>query len=166
LWKILESADDKNINMKILITGIPGMGKTTIGEHFESNYSYKHFNFEDSSNVHFYTQGTASEFIQSLTNENVVATWGFRPFEDRQFVLDLKNIGFELIWFDGNRVAAFREFMRIKSQNEQAYYLQLYNIIASNIINIIQPITINTFNSEGEFRNKDEIAQAILGISS
>ncbi len=32
--------------MRFLITGVPGLGKTTVGNHLENKYSFKHIDFE------------------------------------------------------------------------------------------------------------------------
>ena len=74
----------------------------------------------------------------------------------------MKSKGFVVIWFDGNRPAAFREFMKRGTVSEAAFFHQMNNITSSNVVSVIKPFVISTFDDKGEFRDKGEIVKEIL----
>ena len=135
------------------------MGKTTIGDFFKDTRDYEHFDFEakeTSENLHKDTNGFIDKISQG---HSVVVTWGFQPYWHYQHVRRLINNGFKLIWFDGNRTIAYREYMRTKGDGE-AFYRQLNNITSSRIIDLLKPKIIDTFIN-GVFRDKEEIVNEI-----
>ena len=158
---------------RILITGIPGTGKTEIGEYFQSAHEYKHVNCEklrgeEELRVLIYRP---DEFIGPLLKEpkNVIVTWGFVPGKfEKDAVIRFKDTGFRLFWFDGNRPAALRVFLNREKYNpekkamELAFYCQMRNIMMSNIVEAINPFSINTFDEKGEFKSKNQIYNEII----
>ncbi len=108
---------------RLLITGIPGIGKTRIGKFLQKELSYRHEDIEE-------WQGRDEELCTGPENpdlelidlkirkfvedeSDVVAVFGFRPDSkvDIAIVERLKqNWNFRLFWFDGNRGAALREY--------------------------------------------------------
>ncbi|MFZ0996863.1 MAG: hypothetical protein WA416_20095 [Candidatus Sulfotelmatobacter sp.] len=99
----------------LLITGVPGTGKTTYGGMFATEFGFVHHDLEDQQTLNRFVANRA-QFIGELLNEkkNVVVTWGFAPDDEPSvsLVLQLRSAGFEWIWFDGNRPAALREFLK------------------------------------------------------
>ncbi len=146
----------------ILISGIPGTGKTKIGEKLALNYGFIHIDFEDEANLKSYYQNIQAYTDSLLKREKVVITWGFLPEEQAAHVLELKRRGFMLIWFDGNRPAAFREYMKRGTVDEIFFHIQMWRILSSNIIETIQPTLVNTFDADGNFRKKDDIIKESL----
>ena len=150
--------------LRLLIAGIPGMGKTDMGNYLQEHHGFKHVDMEVGGNIQSILT-TPDIFVnQLLQEEKIVLTWGFRPFEDAESVLDLKSKGFKIIWYDGDRESARREFTRRSpgESNERAYQYQLMRIETSKIVEQIDPIQINTFTEEGIFRGYDDIAEEIL----
>ena len=145
----------------VLITGIPGTGKTSIGNLLEEKYGYKHINFEDGASLNLFAQNP-DEFLRSnSTLKDVVITWGFVPVEIQiNYVQYLKQQGFKLFWFDGNRVAAFREYLNA-GRPENLFFLQMQRICDSDVINLIKPTIINTFDKDGRFRKRSEVIEEI-----
>jgi len=140
------------------------MGKTEIGKYLEKEHGFQHFDLEEPNNIHLYvnSNGNVSVLLKNINREKVVITWGFRPIDDIQYVLNLKSCGFKLVWFDGDRPSAFREFMKVKAAYEEAFYIQMINIIRSQVIDKIQPIVFNTFDENGNFKDKEAIAQELI----
>jgi hypothetical protein len=93
-----------------------------------------------------------------------VVTWGFVPDNQPsvELVLRFKNSGFKLLWFDGNRQAALRAFQgRAKSKSSSEaefywrmheFYLQMYRVETTNIIDTIKPTVIDPFDAQGNFK--------------
>ena len=91
-----------------------------------------------------------------------MATWGFLPIEQGGIVKLFKQKGFKVFWFDGNRPAALREFLKRGTVQEHLFYLQMLRIATSSIIDKIEPVIINTFDEHGDFKQPDEIVGKII----
>ncbi len=149
-------------NMKlILITGVPGTGKTSIGDYLKDKHGFKHINFEDGISLNQFISDTNAFLNGDCKISDVVTTWGFVPSSEQIQLVDLlKSKGFKLFWFDGNRLAAFREYLKA-GRLEKLFYLQMYRICESDVISKINRIIINTFDKDGVFRKKGEIVEEI-----
>ncbi len=148
----------------LLITGIPGTGKTTYGDKFAEEFGFLHRDLEDAQTLnHFFRN--PSQFIDELLNEerNVVITWGFGPDHEPSVsrVLQLRSAGFKWIWFDGNRPAALREFQKRATVPELDLYVQMYRIEKSRIVEQLRPIIISSFDDLGQFKPTKELLAEI-----
>lgn len=88
----------------LLITGIPGTGKTWYGDKFASEFGFVHYDLEDQRTLsRFATFGDLISELLSL-NRSVVVTWGFNPEDPPsiELIRQFRDAGFRLIWFDGN----------------------------------------------------------------
>jgi hypothetical protein len=66
-----------------------------------------------------------TQFIADIASQNrdTVVTWGFLPDQTQTaLVLQFRSTGFKLIWFDGNRPAALREFQKRATVPEALFY--------------------------------------------
>lgn len=139
--------------MKILITGIPGTGKTTTGNHLQDKYGFVHYDVESIQTL---------EGIENLQGENIVITWGFAPDgRDNLPIRNLQNLGYRMIWFDGDRVSARKAFNKRGDVPENLLDQQMERIDKMDI-NSFDPIIINTFDTKGNFLNKDDIIKKII----
>lgn len=146
----------------LLITGVPGTGKTTVGNYLQEKFGYNHIDFED-SNLFLKFESSPDTYIDELVSNKgkIVITWGFAPDEGGfQRVSFLMLKGFKIIWFDGNRVAAFREYLKA-GRPEEPFYFQMFRIENSKVIERINPLLINTFDESGHFRKLEEIVDEI-----
>lgn len=158
---------------KLLITGIPGTGKTKIGNYLSENFDFIHVDMEDKDKININKIYINPEiFVNDLVkiNKNVVVTWGFVPCEEQIAHVNLfKNKGFKLIWLDGDREAALREFTKRDSQSGEQYLrdqlnafnIQLDGIEKSNAVARIKPKIYNTFNAEHNFKDLTLISKEI-----
>lgn len=146
----------------ILITGIPGTGKTTVGDYLKKNHGFTHLNLEEVATLTLFSQNKIGFISNALKNNKTVITWGFMPYQQAEHVLEMRRRGFYLIWLDGNRISAFREFMKRGSVSESAFFHQMSNITSSKIIDVIQPKIVNPFDEAGEFKSIEEIVEKIL----
>jgi adenylate kinase family enzyme len=152
----------------LLITGIPGTGKTTYGDKFAKEFGFLHHDLEDQQTLNRFVANPA-QFIGELLNEkkNVVVTWGFGPDDEPSvsLVLQLRSAGFKWIWFDGNRPAALREFQKRATVQEIALYVQMYRVEKSRIVERLKPTVINPFDDRGQFKPTKELLAEIRARS-
>ncbi|CAN5748932.1 hypothetical protein BH11PAT2_BH11PAT2_01450 [soil metagenome] len=140
--------------MKILITGIPGTGKTTIGDYLESEKGFLHLNMERTSLEEM------TRFHESSA-PNKVITWGFVPIVQNADIKNLQELGYKMFWFDGNREAARREFIERGDVPEDLLDAQLSRIESLDL-SIFNPTLINTFDANGLFYTKEQIANMLI----
>ena len=161
----------------ILLTGIPGMGKTKIGNYLKDKYGFYHIDLEDSH------QNSSIEFIQySQTNlnpdqlvkeikdkgKNAVITWGFYPVVHDPLVLRLQELGVTMYWLDGDRDLAKEAWRRRdNSSPDELFDLQISRIDNHDIQGIFSPINIDTFDSSTKkHRDIEEIINEIFELEA
>jgi Uncharacterized conserved protein (DUF2075) len=156
----------------LLITGIPGTGKTCYGNKFAREFAFVHHDLEDqqTQTLSRFNADPAKFIEELLTQQNhVVVTWGFGPDCKRSesLVQGLRGAGFKWIWFDGNRPAALREFQKRATVQGRAaaqeidFYRQMYRIEESRIVERLKPIVINSFDDRGQFKPTKELLAEI-----
>lgn len=148
------------------IAGIPGTGKTTVGNHLFDKYGFKHLDVE----VVLQSPNPAQKVnlaIMEAKNNNIdlVITWGLQPGSDDNTILAIKNLGAKLIWFDGNREAARKVFLERNTVSGELLDIQMSKINSVDIVNIFDPIIFNTFDKNGDFLDKDEIVKQLLELT-
>jgi hypothetical protein len=145
----------------LLITGIPGTGKTTIGKYLEAHHGFMHVNREVHQPPAF--SADPKGFV-AAARQDVVATWGFRPKapDDLAGVEELRQLGFVGVWLDGYRPWALRQILAARPEKEWEFYLQMFNVTTSGIVDALGFPTVNPFTPEGEFRSKPDIARELL----
>jgi hypothetical protein len=146
----------------LLITGIPGTGKTCYGNKFAKDFGFLHYDLEKQDTLDRLNAGP-TQFIADIVSQNIdtVVTWGFAPHDPASVsvVLQFRNAGFKLIWFDGNRPAALRKFQKRATVTEELFYLQMYRIEASRVVDAIKSTIINPFDEREEFRPASELLE-------
>jgi len=147
----------------LLITGVPGTGKTWFGDKFAINFGFVHYDLEEQQTLNRLAANPAQFIAEIITrNENVVVTWGFLPDETQSAIVpQFRNSGFKLIWLDGNRPAALREFQKRNTVPEELFYLQMYRIENSRIVAHLRPFIINPFDAQGQFKPPSELLNEI-----
>lgn len=92
---------------------------------------------------------------------------GFVPDHELSLrsVLDFKDNGFKVVWFDGNRPAALREFIKRGTVAEVCFYVQMYKIESTNVIERIKPVIINPFDGHERFKPTAELLEEIRRAS-
>ncbi|HUC87560.1 MAG TPA: hypothetical protein VMR95_00220 [Candidatus Binatia bacterium] len=154
---------------KILLSGVPGTGKSAIAKHIESNYDYFHVDMEQENYEPIYQlEKDQKGFLGKLAvHDNVLISWGFRPFIDTEAVNYMREQGYSVIWLDGNRIASFREFMKREGNDpimEAKYYDQMRMVVVTGIVESLHPRIVNPFTDAGEFRPMDDIAKEIIEV--
>ncbi len=147
--------------MKLLITGIPGTGKTTIGNYFASAKGYEHFEIEAILKRHGSAGFPIIEAFIDRPSENKVVTWGFLPVVDDALVRRFQGLGYRMFWLDGNREAARREFLKRGDVPVIALDNQMAKIEKFDL-DSFKPIHINPFSKDGIFLEKEKIVEMIL----
>lgn len=153
----------------LFIAGIPGTGKTSIGNYLKEQHNFTHINMEDPPKDwpgDLEQQATKlRECCEKVTpDKKLVITWGFLP--DHANVLSVVKTILEyqplFIWFDGNRPAARREFVKRGTVQENLFNLQITRIDNTQIIRQLSPTLFNTFNADGIFLDKSFTVEALI----
>jgi len=133
-----------------------------------------HYDLEEQETLNRF-EGNPAQFIADAVaqNKNVVVTCGFAPDNEPSVaaVLRFRDAGFKWIWFDGNRGAALKMFearTKSKSRSDAEYYrrmhefyLQMYRIENSKVVERFQPTIINPFDGNWKFKLADRLLDEI-----
>jgi hypothetical protein len=142
--------------VKLLISGVPGAGKTTVASYLADRIRGRHLDLE------------ASRYRKPLISGSPsVISWGFAPHTDLALVAELRADGYQMIWLDGDRAASYRAYMAREKHDPDAeylYYSQMAMITGAAIVSRLRPLTINPFTG-GQFRPVAEIAEQILFLT-
>jgi hypothetical protein len=124
----------------ILVCGIPGSGKTKYCEWLEREKGFLHLDVDKLSDG----KGTPTKlalfgllnrdigaFISEVSKRDgsVVIDWGF-PMTSLPIVQLLRKLGFEVWWFDGDRLAAEQAFTNRGTVSLEAFRIQMKSIEA------------------------------------
>ncbi len=147
----------------LLITGIPGTGKTWYGDKFAEEFGFVHYDLEDAQTASRFAANPLQFLADAVGQKrSVVVTWGFLPDSTQTaLVLRFRAAGFKLIWFDGDRPSALRQFQKRGTVSEELFYLQMYRIEASKIVEQLKPTIINPFDDDGQFKPVEELLREI-----
>jgi hypothetical protein len=145
----------------ILIGGIPGSGKTWYGNFFAQHYGFVHFDGEDPV-LFDRIKDHPSDALKDMLKEagDVVLTWGFTPCGQADRVRMFMKHGFKVVWFDGNREAALREYVK-RGSPVHLFNLQMGRIGDPKFADSFEPIRINPFAENGEFKPPKVILEEI-----
>ncbi len=150
----------------LLLTGIPGTGKTTAGDYLADHHDFVHLDAE--AHVIQGLVRTWGEFLvkaRRLRDEgnNVVISWGFMPGTDDGTVRSLQKLGFTMVWFDGDRTAALREFLKRGTVTKELFDIQMAKVDSLDLDSFSSKL-INPFDAKREFLSKATIAKRLLTL--
>lgn len=150
--------------MKLLLSGIPGTGKTTVADYLAAQHGYEHTDMEAGNFAARTLLRAAPEaFLRALPG-NALLSWGFGPYEDRPSVEKILAAGFAFAWLDGDHTVSLRHFLARESGSpyqEAAYYGQMQMILATEVVSRTRPVVVNPYKGAG-FRPVAEIAAEII----
>jgi hypothetical protein len=150
----------------LLLTGIPGTGKTTLGNYLVEHHGFRHLDFETSTLPQFWQFGERGfrKQVAALKQQaqDTVVTWGFVPNSQLGMVKFMRSLGFEWIWLDGNRAAARRVFLARGTVSEELLDIQMEKIAAHVDLNALRPRIVNPFDEHGNFRPVERVVADVL----
>ena len=148
----------------LLVTGIPGTGKTCYGEKFAEEFGFLHYDLEEPQTFSRFAANPMQFIANALSqHKNIVVTWGFVPDNQPSVaaVLQFRNSGFKLIWFDGNRQAALEQFQKRGTVPDALFELQMKRIEDSKIIDRLAPAVVDPFDDRGQFKPPQQLLAEI-----
>jgi hypothetical protein len=155
---------------KILISGLPGGGKTRLGDTLAADHRFVHSDMEaDNWALAEEAHRAPEDFLRAFPDDrDVVLTWGFHPLASLQVVQVLVRGGFTPVWLDGNRAHFFASFMRREHGSpimEACYYQQLRRIDQAGVLEAIDWRIVDPFQPDGTFRPLGEVASEVIQVA-
>jgi hypothetical protein len=151
----------------LLFTGIPGTGKTTTAEYLVRQHGFTHFDRETFGQWPRYLRTlwirNLPLFIAWVTfwHRNVVISWGFLPSMDNHEIRQLIEQGFLMVWFDGEREVARREFLKRDTATEEEFDAQVLRIEGLRLESFPH-MKLNPFGTNRQFMNIEEVVNYLL----
>jgi len=141
---------------KILLSGVPGGGKTYTGADLQNRYGFLHVDMEeDSHRLAYECMKDPEKFLSRLpVQRDIVMGWGFNPFGCRDAVGQIIAYGFTPVWFDGSRAYFFSTFMKREKGSrvkERDYYMKMAEIIQTDIYDYFPWVRFNPYDLNGNF---------------
>jgi hypothetical protein len=154
---------------KILLSGLPGGGKTRLGNLLTADHGFSHTDMEADSWALMEAHRNPEAFLRSFPHDrDVVLTWGFQPLASLDVVKVLVRGGFTPVWLDGNRAHFYASFMRRERGDpimEALYHRQLGRITQARVLEAIDWRIVDPFEPDGTFRPPDEVAAEIIQVA-
>jgi shikimate kinase len=151
--------------IQVLLTGIPGTGKTTLGDYLRDHHGFVHVDAEQF--IQTALPGTTWQDFTDLlethraNGRDTVVTWGFMPPNDNDRVRDLQARGLRMIWLEGDREAALRLFNQRGSVPEELFHVQMARI-ANLDLAIFNPVRFDPFDGDGQPMSLPVLANRLL----
>jgi hypothetical protein len=155
---------------RILLSGLPGGGKTRLGDTLAADHGFLHADMEANGWVLTNEAHRDPEaFLRAFPDDrNVVLTWGFHPLQSLRVVQVLVRGGFTPVWLDGDRAHFFASFMRREHSSPSmaaCYHRQLERMAQARVLEVIDWHIVDPFQPDGTFRPLDEIAAEIVKVA-
>ncbi len=154
---------------KILLSGLPGGGKTRLGDTLAADHGFSHTDMEADNRALVEAHRVPEAFLRAFPDDqDIVLTWGFQPLVSLHVVQVLVWGGFTPVWLDGDRAHFFASFMRRERGNpimEACYHRQLERITQARVLEAIDWHIVDSFQPDGTFRPLDEVAAEIIKVA-
>jgi hypothetical protein len=157
----------------LLVSGIPGSGKSSFARWLGKNKGYLHVDFDHGDLQRHNLEGLfyelessgSQQFIIELVKRDVPVCldWGFPPHCLR-IVRRLVDAGVEPWWFDANPEVAKKHFLSRGDVSETAFDEQIANIKAAQpaIMELFGEHVISTLNADGTHVSGEQIYAEIF----
>src|ERR1700676_1596910 len=139
----------------LILSGIPGTGKSTYSRWLTENHGFTHFDIDWSS----------SPTDDELVSDRLVVDWGFPANEpgitqSLEVIRSWQQLGAELWWFDGDRDSALESFLKRGTVGKEAWDYQLQGIATNwfRILEVTEGRQIDAIGLEGH-----KTAEGIFG---
>jgi hypothetical protein len=115
----------------VLITGTPGTGKRPLGGYLEARHGFVHLDLDSRETRTRFLRAGADDFRTAVagivsTSKKVVVTWTFRSETQLAYVESMRRLGFEWVWMDSDRGAAFDAFVTRDSPLTPSRFLDMF----------------------------------------
>ena len=158
----------------LLLTGIPGVGKTTLGQELAIKHSFKHYDREQFKSwtlieqVLFKYSLPLFTMLATVRFRRIVISWGFSVQNDQSAIQKLIDLGYSMVWIDGDRQVAYQNYL-IRDQksgqdiilSRQRHQRQLSQINQLDL-NIFRHQKLNPFKSDGSFYTPASLIKKVI----
>jgi hypothetical protein len=151
---------------RLLITGIPASGKTTVSQYLADHLGFTHVDMEAGSfRLRRELETDPEAFFSTLGKlGDAVISWGFSPYTDRPTFDKLAAAVSRVIWLDGDHVIALRNFLLRENYSpyrEADYYGQMQMVLSTEIAGRPGFTRVDPFSQEG-YRPLGDVAAEIM----
>jgi hypothetical protein len=154
---------------KILLSGLPAGGKTTLGNLLAADHGFSHIDMEADSRGVAEAHRDPEAFVRAFPHDrDVIVTWGFPPLDSLHVVKVLVRGGFMPVWLDGDQAHFYSSFVHREHGDpimEACYRLQLERITQAGVLEAIDWRIVDPFQPDGTFRPLDEVAAEIIQVA-
>lgn len=155
----------------ILLTGVPGMGKTTLDHYLAEHRGYYHFDREVFETWPRWQRRLWNKHLPWFVTlmrwwyRKVVITWGFSPSLDLQVVQQLTALGVTMVWLDGDRDLAYKNYLQRGGENRAAFFVQVFQL--DRLKNTgLAALHYNPLTDTGRFKPVEQRADEVLAMIS
>jgi hypothetical protein len=158
----------------LLLSGIPGSGKSSYGRWLVGNKGYIHLDFDQGDIEKHglaklfgeFASGRSDQFIAALLKKDapICLDWGFPP-SCLPIVQRLADAGVDAWWFEAEAQLAKKHFLHRGTVSEAAFNEQMTNIDASRgaIMKVFGQHIVHALKPDGTHVSCEEIyAQMVL----
>jgi hypothetical protein len=155
----------------ILLSGIPGAGKSTFGRYLSREHNFAHYDLEcwprGWPNPHLKERWDADRraFVEELRqyHDRVVLDWGF-PVSCASWVAELRDQGVQLVWLDCDTNRARDAVVRRGGTDWIAFYQQVKQIQQAGYPDQLNCLVVPVLASSGSFLNPHQIESIVFPI--
>jgi len=152
----------------LLISGIPGCGKTTFCRYSKNRFNFTHYDMENPEEwphpqLHSVWNYSRKKFIRRLKelHDRVVLDWGFPP-SCISLIFEMQAEGVRIVWFKADINAARRIFNKRGTVPSKCFEIQIEAIDQAGLPCGLGAIEVNVLTRSGRPRKPEAIAKAIF----
>ena len=142
--------------MLLLLSGLPGTGKSTFAEKMASERGHAHYDLERPAqwprpSLHALWERDRAAFARAVADAHpvgVVLDWGFPP-SCRSWVEELRTAGFTLVWFSAGEDDARRSFLGRSPSDLTFFEAQASQIRESGFPGRLNALEVDALGSTG-----------------
>ena len=157
----------KTLPRIILVSGIPGTGKSSFCRYLARQYLFAHYDMEHREDwphkeLHPIWEASRPQFVAELKqrHEATALDWGFPP-HCLGLVEELLDAGVFAVWFTGDLALARQAFISRGTIPEEPFDKQVQRISDAGLPGSLNARVVQVFTPEGAFKSPEVIYRSL-----